>query len=298
MSEAHDTKLTAGERERYRANHAYFRAADPRPAGDPWDSQLLLKHARVTVLGVGGAGSHAAWSLAAAGVGSVHLVDPGRVEEPHLAWQSLYTEADLGRPKAEVAARRLTAVNSMGRHTYEARRADTEEALTALVRDCDVFALCTDGMDGMDGMDGAGGTGGADGADGTDGDRIREAASRVCVTLGVPWVCAGTDGLLATVGVYAPEGPCFECVAAGEGERPEPGRKPSPAPAPVAGVCGQLVAHEVVSLLTGIATTPPGYVRGLHLNAPDQHVFVRHPARPDCRSCHPQAGCPADQAPT
>ncbi|GGW32201.1 hypothetical protein GCM10010503_04950 [Streptomyces lucensis JCM 4490] len=262
--------LTARERDRYSRNHTYFRYVDLRPGTDAWTSQLRLKHARVTVLGVGGAGSHAAWSLAAAGVGELHLVDPDRVEESNLSRQALYTEADIGRPKAETAARRLAAVNSAGRYTHEARRADTEEQLTELVRGRDVFVLC---------------------ADEPRGDVIRKMTNRVCAALGTPWVSAGYSGPLATVGVYAPGGPCFECVGAGEEAKLKPGWTPhlgtAGALAPAAGISGQLIAHEVISLLTGIGTTPPGFVRGVNLIAPDQHVFVRHPARPDCPLCRP-----------
>ena len=260
--------LTDRERERYSRNHTYFRYIDLRPGVDAWSSQLRLKQARVTVLGVGGSGSHAAWALAAVGVGTLHLVDPDVVEESNLSRQVLYTEADLGRPKAEVAARRLAAVNSSGRYTHETLRADTEAALTELVRDRDVFVLC---------------------ADEPRGDLIRKMTNRVCASLGVPWVSAGYSGPLATVGVYAPEGPCFECVGAGEEAKLRPGWTPhlgtAGALAPAAGISGQLIAHEVVTLLTGIGATPPGYVRGVNLIAPDQHVFVRHPARPDCPLC-------------
>ncbi|PKT70496.1 molybdopterin synthase [Streptomyces populi] len=260
--------LTDDELERYSRNHTYFRRVDLRPGSDPWESQLRLKKARVSVLGVGGTGSHAAWALAATGVGNLHLVDPDRVEVSNLTRQVLYGEADLGRPKAQVAVERLRAVNSAGSFTCDIRKVDTEDALAGLVSRCDVFVLC---------------------ADEPRNDLIAKMTSRVCAGLGVPWVVAGYNGPLVTVGVYGPDGPCFECVGAGEEAKLKPGWHPdlgsTGALAPAAGISGQLIAHEVISLLTGTGRRPPGYVRGVNLIAPDHVVDVRHPARPECPLC-------------
>ncbi|WP_327343691.1 HesA/MoeB/ThiF family protein [Streptomyces europaeiscabiei] len=264
--------ITPREVERYSRNHAYFRRVDLRPGSDPWMSQLKLKRARVVILGVGGTGSHAAWALAAAGVGSLHLVDPDSVEESNLTRQVLYGEGDVGMPKAEIAARRLDSVNSLGEHTWDIRMVDTEAALDELVSGCDVFALC---------------------ADEPRNDLIAKMTSRVCAALGVPWVCAGYNGPLVTVGVYAPAGPCYECVGAGEEANLKPGWHPDMGGAgvlaPAAGISGQLIANEAVSLITGIGRVSPGYVRGINLIAPDQLIHVRHPARPDCSLCHPRS---------
>ncbi|MFJ8541436.1 HesA/MoeB/ThiF family protein [Streptomyces sp. NPDC093586] len=262
--------FTDDEIERYSRNHAYFRRIDLRPGSDPWETQRRVTRSRVTVLGVGGTGSHAAWALAAVGVGTLHLVDPDRVELSNLTRQALYTEADLGRPKAQVAAERLGALNSSGTFTYDVRRVDTEDALRELVAGSDVFVLC---------------------ADEPRNDAIAKMTSRACAALRVPWVTAGYNGPLVTVGVYGPEGPCFECVGAGEEAKLKPGWHPdmggAGALAPTAGISGQLIANEVVSLVTGTGRTAPGYVRGLNLIAPDQLVHVRHPARPECTLCNP-----------
>ncbi|MFJ7044748.1 HesA/MoeB/ThiF family protein [Streptomyces sp. NPDC101112] len=264
--------LTESEMERYSRNHAYFRRVDLRPGSDPWASQLKLKRSSVAVLGVGGTGSHAAWALAATGVGALHLVDPDTVEASNLTRQALYSETDIGRPKARVAADRLDALNSAAEFSWDVRKVETEDALAELITGRDVFVLC---------------------ADEPRNDLIAKMTSRVCASLGVPWVCAGYNGPLVTVGVYAPEGPCYECVGAGEEARLKPGWHPDLGGpgvlAPAAGISGMLIAHEVVSLITGTGRVSPGYVRGVNLIAPDQLIHVRHPARPQCPLCGPAA---------
>ncbi|MET8124881.1 HesA/MoeB/ThiF family protein [Streptomyces sp. NPDC005065] len=259
--------ISSAESDRYSRNHAYFRRVDLRAHSDPWGSQLRLKQARVLVLGLGGSGSHAAWSLAAAGVGSLHCVDPDAVEESNLTRQVLYTESDIGRPKAEAAVERLKAVNSSASYTCEQRMVTTETELAELLSGIDVFALCADEPRGV----------------------ITSVTNRVCAAKGVPWVSAGYNGPMVAVSVYGPTGPCYECIAAGEEAKLKPGAQPrlggAGVLAPLAGIAGQLIAYEVISLITGIGRIPPGYVRGINLLAPDQHVLVQHPARPDCRQC-------------
>ena len=71
-----------------------------------------LSAARVTILGVGGTGGIAAMALAASGIGRLHCVDPDEVELSNLSRQIIYTEDDLGRPKAEAAVARLRRLNS------------------------------------------------------------------------------------------------------------------------------------------------------------------------------------------
>jgi molybdopterin/thiamine biosynthesis adenylyltransferase/Zn-dependent protease len=80
--------------------------------GSEVETLSRLRHAAVTILGVGGMGSHVAWNLAACGVGELHLVDGDIVELSNLNRQLFYTPADIGRPKVEVAAERLAEYNS------------------------------------------------------------------------------------------------------------------------------------------------------------------------------------------
>ncbi|WP_370132927.1 ThiF family adenylyltransferase [Streptacidiphilus sp. EB103A] len=266
--------LTEGERNRYRRNQAFFRYADLTPRSSAWEQQELLKQAGVLVLGAGGTGSHAAWGLVAAGVGRVHLLDHDRIELSNLTRQILYSEADLGRHKAEVAAERLRSVNSEVDVTFGAQYVASEAELLAALEGYDALALC---------------------ADEPHGETLRFWTASACASLGIPWVGGGYQGPLVTVGVFGPGGPCIQCLARGEedrlgGDEPAPYLGGAGSIAPTAGISGQLVAYEVIRLLTGLSSVPVGYLRGVNLVAPDHHVLVRHPARPDCSICGDRSG--------
>src|SRR6201986_216949 len=90
----------------------FFRWLDLAPRESSWDAQARLREARVTILGVGGTGGIAAMALAASGIGRLHCVDPDEVELSNLSRQVIYTEDDLGKPKAEAAVARLPPLNS------------------------------------------------------------------------------------------------------------------------------------------------------------------------------------------
>ena len=247
--------LSERERDRYSRNHAFFRTVDIVPRGHGWETQLRLKSARVVVLGLGGTGCHAAWALAAVGVGTIHCVDPDLVELSNLNRQVLYGEGDVGRPKAEAAVARLRTVNSDISVTGERRHIGSRRELDELIAGYDALALCADRPTGHD---------------------IRVWANRACAAAGIPWAGGGYNGPLVTVGCFAPgAGACYECLSSGEEARRHPDTPVDLGGPGViatsAGVSGQLVAHALLGLLTGVPVPPVGTIQGVNLIAADHH---------------------------
>ncbi len=110
------------------------------------EGQRKLKEAKVLIVGVGGLGSPIALYLSGAGVGTIGLVDDDVVSETNLQRQVLYTEAEVGQPKALCAQRRLTALNSSIQVNAHPVRLTSENAETLIaaydivVDGCDNFA--------------------------------------------------------------------------------------------------------------------------------------------------------------
>lgn len=263
------SNLSAAERERYSRNLAFFRWVDLVPRAHGWEAQIALKRARVLVLGLGGTGSHVAWALAAAGVGRIHCVDRDVVEVSNLSRQALFTEADIGRPKAEVVVNRLRQINSSLDVTGETRVVESGADLAALLAGFDALALCADEPRGR--------------------DSIRIWANRACLAAGVPWAVGGYRGPLVSVGVFTAGGPCYECLGAAIEATLEPGvHVDLGGPgvlAPSAGISGHLTAQAVISLIAGVPATLRSHVTGINLIAPEQHVYMLHPASPECAGC-------------
>ena len=100
---------------RYDHAMAYFRWLDLIPRESSWEPQARLRHARVTILGVGGTSGIAALALAAAGIGRLHLVDPDVVNLSNLSRQVIYSENDIGTSKVDVrwlGCAALTAISA------------------------------------------------------------------------------------------------------------------------------------------------------------------------------------------
>ncbi|MFA4945267.1 MAG: HesA/MoeB/ThiF family protein [Lentisphaeria bacterium] len=219
-------ELGAAERERY-ARH--LRLPQVGEAG-----QLRLKRGRVLVIGCGGLGSPALFQLAAAGVGTLGLVDADVVEASNLQRQILYGTADLGQPKAEQAARRLAALNP--HLTFQPLRARFAAANAAeLLAGWDFVLDCTDNF--------------------ASKFQINDA----CVRHGIPF-CHG--GILAFTGqllaVHPGRSACYRCVfGAPPPERPGD-RLPAGPLGAVPGVIGTLQAMEAIKHLLGLGAPLAG----------------------------------------
>jgi len=206
------------------------------------EGQRKLLAARVLLVGVGGLGCPAAQYLAAAGVGTLGVVDFDRVDASNLQRQVLYGSADVGRPKTEVAAERIRAMNpdvTVERHDLQL---SSDNALD-LLGGYDVVV------------------------DGADNFPTRYLVNDACVLLGLPNVHGSIfrfDGQATVFG--GGRAPCYRCLYP---EPPPPGAVPSCAEGGVLGVLPGLVAMiqatETLKLLTGIGE--PLFGRLLHYDA-------------------------------
>ncbi len=190
--------------------------------------QQKLKAARVLMVGTGGLGSPIGMYLAAAGVGTIGLVEFDVVDESNLHRQLLYGEADIGRPKIEAAAERLNIVNPHINIIPHQVRLESSNALE-IVADYDLVV------------------------DGTDNFPTRYLVNDACVLTGKPNVYGSIFRFEGQVSVFwAEKGPCYRCLFP---EPPPPGLVPSCAEGGVLGVLpgiiGSLQASEVIKLIIG-----------------------------------------------
>ena len=192
------------------------------------EGQQKLKAARVLCIGAGGLGSPLALYLAAAGVGTLGIVDFDVVDYTNLQRQIIHTTADVGRKKLDSAAEKLKAINPF----LELRGFETKLSSTnalELFREFDIVA------------------------DGTDNFPTRYLVNDACVLTGKPNVYGSIFRFEGQASVFArEEGPCYRCLYP---EPPPPGLVPSCAEGGVLGILPGLVgviqATEVIKLILG-----------------------------------------------
>jgi molybdopterin/thiamine biosynthesis adenylyltransferase len=269
-----DSDLTPAARQRYSRSRALFQWMDPVPRRTGWDTQLLLGDAEVALVGVGGAGCVTALNLVLSGVRRLHCVDGDVVELSNLNRQFLYTVADVGRLKTDVAVPRLRAHNPAVEVTGECRYVDGPPFLRSLAERFDVVVLAAD----------------------RPGD-IRSWTNHACLSTGTPWVHVGYHGPLVSVGMYRPgTGPCSDClrVAKKARERPNCGDRlhgvagVQAANATSAGIAGHFAAHATISLITGAPALAVNREFAFNLvdftSAPVMMLDSPDPRCPSCRS--------------
>jgi molybdopterin/thiamine biosynthesis adenylyltransferase/rhodanese-related sulfurtransferase len=192
------------------------------------EGQKKLKAASVLLIGAGGLGSPLAMYLAAAGVGSIGVVDFDVVDSSNLQRQIAYSTSDVGKPKLEAARERITGINPyVDVKTYEMHL--TSENALDILKDYDVII------------------------DGTDNFPTRYLVNDACVLLGKPNVYGSIFRFEGQASVfYAKEGPCYRCLYP---EPPPPGLVPSCAEGGVLGVLpgivGTIQATEAIKLIIG-----------------------------------------------
>ena len=186
--------------------------------------QQRLKAARVAIVGMGGVGGPAALYLAAAGVGSLRLIDDDTVGLSNLQRQITFATPDIGRAKVEAGADVLTALNP---HVLMERVADrlTDANAARLIEGCDVVI------------------------DGTDDFSARFAVNRACVAAGIPLVSGALGRWSGQVGVFAGR-PCYRCLVAEAPPDAETCARVGVMGA-LAGVVGSMSALEAIKLITG-----------------------------------------------
>ncbi|MEX2540055.1 MAG: molybdopterin-synthase adenylyltransferase MoeB [Actinomycetota bacterium] len=192
------------------------------------EGQRRLKAAKVLCIGAGGLGSPVIMYLAAAGVGTIGIVEFDVVDETNLQRQIIHGQSDVGRSKAESARDTVAEINPNVKVVVHETRLDSSNALEIL-RDYDLIV------------------------DGTDNFPTRYLVNDACVLLGKPYVWGSIFRFEGQASVFwAEKGPCYRCLYP---EPPPPGMVPSCAEGGVLGVLcatiGSIQATEAVKLLIG-----------------------------------------------
>jgi adenylyltransferase/sulfurtransferase len=207
------------------------------------DGQRRIKAARILCIGAGGLGSPASLYLAAAGIGTLGLVDADRVDASNLQRQILYGTGDVGKPKLEKARERLQEMNPGVEIALHDARLTSANA-TEIIAPYDVVI------------------------DGSDNFPTRYLSNDVCVFARKPNIYGSVFRFEGQASVFAPHlgGPCYRCLFP---EPPPPGAAPSCAEAGVLGVLpgiiGLIQAIEALKLIIGAGETLAG--RLLHFDA-------------------------------
>ena len=245
--------LTRAELERYRRN-----ALVPQVGVT---GQQRVRAARVLLVGAGGLGSPAALYLAAAGTGTLGVVDDDVVDVSNLQRQVVHTTAAVGAPKADSAAAAVRALNPDVEVVIHRERLTAANAL-GLLEGWDVVV------------------------DGSDNFPTRYLVNDACVLLGLPLVHGAVLGLNGQVGVFdAARGPCYRCLHPAP---PPPGSVPSCAQAGVLGVLpgviGSMQAAEALKLVIGGARPLIGRLVLLDVwgGSVRELTVSRNPACPVC----------------
>jgi len=226
------------------------------------DAQQRFGESHALIVGIGGLGNPVAQFLAAAGVGTLTLIDAVRVDLTNLQRQILFDTGAVGRPKVEAAAARIAAVNPEVRVVQLADRVGLA-ALAPLAAAADVVVDCTDNF------------------------ATRHAVNRACVAARKPLVSGAAirfDGQIAVFDARDPANPCYHCLF-GEGDEFEETRCATMGVfAPLVGIVGATQAAEALKLLAPAGRSLAG--RLLLIDALTMEwrelTVVKDPACPVC----------------
>lgn len=224
--------------------------------------QKRLKNAKVLVIGAGGLGSPALLYLAAAGVGTIGVIDDDEVDNSNLQRQVIHRDADIGLPKVFSAEKAMKAQNPFVEVRPYKRRLEAETAAD-LIAEYDIVL------------------------DGTDNFDTRYLANRICVDQGKPLISGALSQWEGQISVFHPKkgGPCYQCIFP---EAPAAGLAPSCAEAgviaPLPGVIGTMMAVEAMKLITRAGAVLRGEMMIYDALWGETRKFTVKP-RADCPIC-------------
>lgn len=198
--------------------------------------QQKLQAGRVLIIGVGGLGSPAAMYLAAAGVGTIGLVDGDRVSLSNLQRQIAHFTSDIGTYKTESASRKLKDINPEIQIICHTAYADAR-TITEIIRDYDFVLDCTDSSD------------------------AKFLINDACVAAGKPFCHAGISRFSGHIMTILPKkSPCFRCVFPKPPEQLCETCASTGVIGALVGVIGSLQAMEALKFLTGAGNLLAGYM--------------------------------------
>jgi molybdopterin/thiamine biosynthesis adenylyltransferase len=221
--------------------------------------QRRLKETKIVIIGAGGIGSAIIPSLAAAGVGTLTIIDSDVVEESNLQRQPLFRERDAGYSKADLALQFVQRLNRFVKARPVQERIDAENA-PCLLADHDLVI------------------------DGSDNFATRLAVSDACVALGVPLLSAAAVQFQGQVGLFR-ERPCYRCFV---GDAFDADDCDNCAHLGVIGALaatvGSFAALLAVNRIVGVGENQPGQI---HLFDGEKLEWrtIRIPPDPKCRAC-------------
>jgi adenylyltransferase/sulfurtransferase len=226
------------------------------------DAQRRFAQSHALIVGIGGLGNPVAQFLAAAGVGTLTLVDADQVDLTNLQRQILFDASAVGRPKVDAARERIAAVNPEVRVVAVPERVALRE-LEPLAARADVIVDCSDNF------------------------ATRHAVNRACVAARKPLVSGAAirfDGQVAVFDMRDAARPCYHCLF-GEGDEFEETRCATMGVfAPLVGIVGSTQAAEALKLLAGVGHSLAGRLLLLDALAMEWRE-VRVTKDPSCAVC-------------
>jgi len=225
------------------------------------EGQIRLKQAKVLLIGAGGLGSPVAVYLAAAGVGTIGIIDPDQVDLTNLHRQIIHSTPDIGKPKVVSAKEKISRLNPEINVITYPERFNAQNALK-IIRDYDLIV------------------------DGTDNFPTRYLINDACVLTGKPFIFGGVFRFEGQCSVFAfDHGPCYRCLFENP---PQPGEVPSCTEAGVLGVLpgiiGLLQANEAIKIICQIGEPLKGRLL-IFDGLATQFREIQIKKNPDCLIC-------------